>query len=124
MSKILEASKCPNCGESLVYGASFCNSCGVKIEEELKQFYPECGKQIIGNMRFCPFCGSYLKDGQNKKMDSDIRESIVNNIRKSDNESIDVEKAQDTIINKKTIDEKIQNFQDEQNRKKSLKKKE
>lgn len=50
--------KCPNCGEINNFGAKFCRSCGVKLEET--NFCPNCGTKNEPGSKFCSNCGASL----------------------------------------------------------------
>lgn len=53
--------RCPQCGAPVVKGATFCQSCGARLEEEKPpvtvQFCVHCGAQLREGARFCPLCG-------------------------------------------------------------------
>ena len=52
---------CPSCGVPVVAGATFCQTCGVRLGEEAKpapvRFCAHCGSQMREGARFCPKCG-------------------------------------------------------------------
>lgn len=50
--------KCPKCGEINNFGAKFCRSCGVKLEET--NFCPGCGYKNEPGSKFCSNCGASL----------------------------------------------------------------
>lgn len=47
---------CPNCGEPLQEGASFCGKCGTRVDEE--RYCTNCGAKIEWDAKFCSKCGT------------------------------------------------------------------
>lgn len=60
--------QCPHCGASVVAGATFCQTCGGRVEKEVKpapvRFCVHCGAQLRQGARFCPKCGQTVPAGQ------------------------------------------------------------
>jgi RNA polymerase subunit RPABC4/transcription elongation factor Spt4 len=56
---------CPSCGVAVVTGATFCQSCGARLEEEPPpaHFCIHCGAQLREGAKFCPICGQSLPQG-------------------------------------------------------------
>ena len=55
---------CPHCGAAIIAGASFCQTCGGQLAEEVKpapvRFCVHCGAQLREGARFCPKCGQTM----------------------------------------------------------------
>lgn len=89
--KIQGLMECAHCKEKITYGSVFCNFCGNRVDNQIKQAEPEavvqedpvqeaavqetvvqeateglracptCGVQVTANDGFCPQCGSQIK---------------------------------------------------------------
>ena len=60
---------CPNCNNSVEDEALFCDSCGMKLPEEMELeskpefiFCMNCGKKCTSDSTFCYECGASLED--------------------------------------------------------------
>jgi ribosomal protein L40E len=49
---------CKNCGNQIPVGATFCGSCGAKIETS--SLCPHCGSELPADATFCGSCGAQL----------------------------------------------------------------
>ncbi len=60
-----ETQLCPSCQAPVVTGATFCQSCGTRLEEEPPpaHFCIHCGAQLREGAKFCPICGQSLPHG-------------------------------------------------------------
>lgn len=56
--------RCPHCGTTVIAGASFCQTCGGQLAQEVKpapvRFCVHCGAQLREGARFCPKCGQTM----------------------------------------------------------------
>ena len=62
---------CPQCGEKLPAGATFCGNCGTEVQTEITgqpMFCASCGTKVGQDFLFCPQCGK--PSGQGKKQPS------------------------------------------------------
>lgn len=57
--------KCPKCNEEIDDNASFCQSCGEKLNKESSINCPKCGEILKSNVNFCSNCGYNFKTGKN-----------------------------------------------------------
>jgi len=59
--------RCPQCGAPILEGATFCQSCGARLEAEKAplpvRFCVHCGSQLREGARFCPKCGQSVLQG-------------------------------------------------------------
>lgn len=56
--------ECPNCESELTPGATFCASCGAKIEQDTSNRCENCGSEVPENVIFCPTCGNKVPQKQ------------------------------------------------------------
>lgn len=58
MTRTREANgeRCPDCGNSIVAGFTFCPTCGAKLKPEC----PKCQKPVERSWKVCPSCGTNL----------------------------------------------------------------
>ena len=61
--------KCPKCNEEIDDNASFCQSCGEKINSDATIYCPKCGEITKSDVSFCSNCGYNFTNG---KSDSNI----------------------------------------------------
>ncbi len=52
--------RCPNCGERVEEGMSYCPECGTELNEPYNPTCPECGSEVGPDDRFCSTCGTEL----------------------------------------------------------------
>lgn len=64
---------CPNCRKEIEDDSDYCSSCGIRIDDFIKNC-PNCGKKIDIDAMFCNHCG--VKIGVNEKQDK------INNVIK------------------------------------------
>lgn len=58
---------CPNCGHELAQDAKFCNMCGTPVEQSNKKVCANCGHDLEESSMFCMICGTPVnKEPANK----------------------------------------------------------
>ena len=81
---------CPNCNNIVEDEALFCDSCGMKLPEEMKWeskpefiFCMNCGKKCTSDSTFCDECGASLEDKTEPMAANETAHKIANYQRQS-----------------------------------------
>ena len=90
------AVRCPNCGNTNDEGSKFCNSCGHKLDADVRGLCPECGGVNPPSNIFCDKCGARLFSAM-PSMDAESDEGSVRGLSLPSKDPSDDDDAPDWL---------------------------
>ena len=109
---------CDNCGAKIIGSQKYCGGCGAKVS---KIICPGCDQIIDGHLIFCPLCGEKIQEPSPQLNNTNVNTSNTYEYKqqqttvdnkgdeiKTNNETINVEKVEQTNDDEIKVEEKVE----------------